>query len=168
MDHSSDYWKKHFQLIHHVEGGWYSEVYKSALTIASSYLPSPFTTDRAVCTHIYFLLEQGEFSAFHRIQSDELWHFYSGDPIVVYEIDKDGSLIKHYLGNNPEKGQSFFCVVKAGNWFASEVMEHSSYGLVGCTVSPGFDFSGFELAKKKELAESFPMHKALIDRLTRQ
>lgn len=168
MDHSSDYWKKHFQLIHHVEGGWYSEVYKSALTIAAEQLPSQFTTDRSVCTHIYFLLEQGEFSAFHRIQSDELWHFYSGDPIVIYEIENDGSLIKHSLGNNPEKGQFFFCVVKAGNWFASEVMENSSYGLVGCTVSPGFDFSGFELAKKELLAKEFPAHKSLIDRLTRQ
>ena len=168
MDHSSDYWKQHLQLIHHVEGGWYSEVYKSALTIAASHLPAEFKGDRAACTHIYFLLEQGEFSAFHRIQSDELWHFYNGDPIVIYEIESDGSLIKHYLGNNLEQGQSLFCVVKAGNWFASEVMDNGSFGLVGCTVSPGFDFSGFELAKKKELSDIFPMHKALIHRLTRQ
>jgi len=168
MDHTSDYWKHHLQLIHHVEGGWYSEVYKSALTISSSHLPNQFKGDRSCCTHIYFMLEKGEFSAFHRIQSDELWHFYNGDPLVVYEIKTDGTLIKHYLGTDLENGQSLFCVVKAGNWFASEVLENSNYSLVGCTVSPGFDFEDFELAKKDILSEKFPSHKSLIHRLTRQ
>ena len=168
MDHSSHYWKQHLQLIHHVEGGWYSEVYKSALTISSSHLPKQFKGDRASCTHIYFLLEKGEFSAFHRIQSDELWHFYNGDPLVIYEIEKDGTLIKHYLGTDLEKGQSLFCVVKAGNWFASEVLENSNYSLVGCTVSPGFDFADFELAKKEQLTKEFPAHTTLVNRLCRQ
>jgi uncharacterized protein len=167
-DHPADYWKKKLNLIHHVEGGWYSEVYKSALTIAGSHLPPQFTGDRTTCTHIYFMLEKEEFSAFHRIKSDELWHFYSGDAIVIYELKNDGSLIKHYLGRDLDKGQSLFCVIKAGNWFASEVMENSNYGLVGCTVSPGFDFADFELAKKKQLSEKFPAHKELVTRLCRQ
>ena len=167
-DHPADYWKEKLSLIHHVEGGWYSEVYKSALTIASSQLPPQFKGDRSSCTHIYFMLEKGEFSAFHRIQSDELWHFYSGDPLVVYELENDGRLIKHYLGSDLEKGQSLFCVVKGGNWFASEVMENSNYSLVGCTVSPGFDFADFELAKKEMLSGLYPTHKTLIHRLCRQ
>lgn len=167
-DHSSEYWKQHLQLNHHVEGGWYSEVYKSALTLSSSHLPSRFNGDRSACTHIYFLLEKGEFSAFHRIQSDELWHFYSGDPLVIYELETDGTLVKHYLGRDPEKGESLFCVIKAGNWFASEVMEKSNYSLVGCTVSPGFDFADFELAKKSFLSEKFPAHRKLIQRLCKR
>jgi predicted cupin superfamily sugar epimerase len=167
-DHPADFWKQKLNLIHHVEGGWYSEVYKSALVIASSHLPQQYKGDRSTCTHIYFMLEKGEFSAFHRIESDELWHFYSGDPIVIYEIENNGTLIKHYLGRDMEQGQSLFCVVKGGNWFASEVMEKSNFGLVGCTVSPGFDFADFELAKKKTLSEKFPAHKELINRLSRQ
>lgn len=168
MDHSSDYWKQRLQLIHHVEGGWYSEVYRSALTLRASQLPAQFKGDRAACTHIFFLLEKGEFSAFHRIQSDELWHFYNGDPLVVYELENDGTLIKHQLGTDLEKGQSLFCVIKAGNWFASEVMENSIYSLVGCTVSPGFDFADFELAQKDLLSEKFPDHTVLVHRLSRQ
>jgi predicted cupin superfamily sugar epimerase len=168
MDHSADHWKQQLNLIHHVEGGWYSEVYRSALKISASNLPQQFNGDRAICTHIYFLLEKGEFSAFHRIRSDELWHFYSGDPLVIYEIDTDGTLTKHYLGRHPEQGQSLFCVIKAGNWFASEVMENSNYSLVGCTVSPGFDFADFELAKKGILSGKFKAHKELIDHLCRQ
>jgi predicted cupin superfamily sugar epimerase len=166
-DHPADYWKQKLNLIHHVEGGWYSEVYRSALTIASSHLPQQFKGDRSSCTHIYFMLEKGEFSAFHRIESDELWHFYSGDPIVIYEIENDGTLISHYLGRDMDQGQSLFCVIKAGNWFASEVIGEGNFGLVGCTVSPGFDFEDFELAKKKTLSGKFPAHIDLINRLCR-
>jgi uncharacterized protein len=149
---TADHWKKHLHLNHHVEGGWYSEVYRSSLLFGN----------RNACTHIYFLLEKGEFSAFHCIQSDELWHFYSGDPMVIYEIEKNGEMIKHHLNN-----QSLFTVIKAGNWFASEVMEGSQYSLVGCTVSPGFDFADFELATADSLCKNFPAHTSLIKRLCR-
>src|SRR5688572_527025 len=127
--HPADYWKQKLNLIHHVEGGWYSEVYRSALTLASSYLPQQFKGDRSSCTHIYFLLEKGEFSAFHRIESDELWHFYDGDPVVIYEIEQDGTLISHLLGRDMDQGQTPFCVIKGGNWFASEVMGKGNFGL---------------------------------------
>jgi len=164
---SASHWIKHLQLAQHVEGGWYSEVYRSALMIRKEQLPPVFSGARNACTHIYFLLEQGNFSAFHRIASDELWHFYSGDPLVVYEIDTRGSLTEHLLGNNPLLGHSPFCVISAGSWFGSRPATGSEYALVGCTVSPGFDFADFELANADELAAAHPSHEILIRSLIR-
>jgi len=158
------YWIARLQLTQHIEGGWYNEVYRSDLAIEQ--LPSSFPGKRNICTHIYFLLERHGYSAFHRIKSDELWHFYAGDPMLIYEIDQSGELIAHLLGNNPEKDQSLFCVIKKGNWFASRVAEGGEYGLAGCTVSPGFDFNDFELAEKKRLTEQYPAHANLIADMT--
>ncbi|MEO5562973.1 MAG: cupin domain-containing protein [Chitinophagaceae bacterium] len=163
----ADFWKQHLQLNFHVEGGWYSEVYRSALSFTQSQLPLSFNGTRSACTHIYFLLEKGNFSAFHKIKSDELWHFYSGDPLIIYEISETGELIKHLLGNDPQAGQSLFCVIKGGNWFASEVFNNAEYGLAGCSVSPGFDFNDFELAKKETLSKKYPQYAELIERLCR-
>jgi uncharacterized protein len=161
-------WIKHLQLIRHVEGGWYCEVYRSAMSIPGQALTPAFSGSRSACTHIYFLLEKDNFSAFHRIKSDEIWHFYSGDPIVIYEISDNGELTAHLLGNDPSKGHSLSCVIKAGNWFASKVADGGEYGLAGCTVAPGFDFNDFELARKEELSKQFPRYSELINSLCRQ
>lgn len=162
---SSDFWKQHLRLQQHVEGGWYSEVYRSDLIFTADQLSRG---ERHACTHIYFLLEKGNFSAFHRIQSDELWHFYSGDPIVIHEIDTSGALHEHLLGNDPVNGFLPFCIINAGNWFASTVYKQGDFGLVGCTVAPGFHFDDFELAYKKDLSAKYPQHAMLIEKLTRQ
>lgn len=160
-------WIDRLQLNQHIEGGWYKETYRSSLLLDQSTLPAAFTDHRNACTHIYFLLEQGNFSAFHRIQSDELWHFYAGDGLIIYEIDQQGILKEHLLGNDPDKKQSLFTFIKAGNWFASKPAVGSTYALVGCTVSPGFDFNDFELADKKQLIQTFPQHAELIEPLCR-
>ena len=161
------FWKQHLHMTEHVEGGAFSEVYRSPLSFTREQLPASFTGSRHACTHIYFLLEQGQYSAFHRIASDELWHFYSGDPLVVYEIDQQGQLKEHLLGSDPQAGQSLFCVITAGSWFASKVAGEGDYALVGCTVAPGFDFADFELAKEAALSASYPQHAALIGTLCR-
>lgn len=163
--HSAQSWIEHLQLNRHVEGGWYSEVYRSSLVLPAT---PAFNGERSASTHIYFLLEKENFSAFHRIKSDEIWHFYSGDPIVVYEIEASGDLKEHLLGNDPAARQSLCCVIKANNWFASKVATGGEYGLAGCTVAPGFDFADFELAKKEKLQKEFPQHKELIGSLCRQ
>jgi predicted cupin superfamily sugar epimerase len=129
-------------------------------------LPGKTKGNRNACTHIYFLLEKNQFSAFHRIRFDELWHFYAGDPLTVYEIDKAGILHKHVLGNDPSKGQSLFCCINAGSWFGSRTDKGGEYSLVGCTVAPGFDFEDFELAKRDQLTYEFPEHKEIISLLT--
>jgi hypothetical protein len=73
---------------------------------------------------------------------------------------------EHLLGNDAEKGQSLFCVIKSGNWFGSRVANGGEYGLAGCTVAPGFDFNDFEMAKKDLLLQAYPQHAGLIKRMT--
>jgi predicted cupin superfamily sugar epimerase len=155
---TADYWIQKLQLSAHVEGGAFREVYRSPLTV----FPEGFDGERHYCTSIYFLLQQHQFSAFHKIKSDETWHFYYGDALIVYEIDQAGHLIEHRLGNDPEKDEHFQCVITAGNWFAARVADGGAYTLCGCTVSPGFDFADFELAKRDELLAQYPQHASLI------
>ncbi len=167
MRPDASYWLEKLQLTSHVEGGAFREVYRSELILPRKSLPLFFQGDRSASTHIYFLLAAGQFSAFHRIAGDELWHFYYGDPLLVYEIGHNSRLTVHRLGTDPEKGESFQTVIKAGSWFASVPAPDSEYALVGCTVAPGFDFADFELAKGTALAQQYPEHADIIRALTR-
>lgn len=164
---SADYYIEKLRLKAHPEGGYYRETYRSAEMIYQEHLPRRFSGDRNFSTAIYFLMKQGHFSAFHRIQADEMWHFYAGDPMHLYIIFPNGSLDHYLIGDDLEKGQTFQAVVKGGCWFASEPAEDSAYSLVGCTVAPGFEFEDFEMAKADDLIRQFPTHAALIKRLTR-
>ncbi|HXS37078.1 MAG TPA: cupin domain-containing protein [Flavipsychrobacter sp.] len=165
--HSAHFWKEKLKLTKHIEGGSFKEVYRSQLQIAKSALTAQHQGDRSASTSIYFLLEHGEFSAFHRIASDELWHFYDGSCLSIYEINPDGLLTKHFLGRDIEGGEQLQVVISAGCWFASRVEEPDSYSLCGCTVAPGFDYADFELANRKNLQQQFPQHSSLIEKLTR-
>jgi predicted cupin superfamily sugar epimerase len=167
MRENAAYWIKKLQLIKHVEGGYFKENYRSDLIIAKEHLPENFHGNRAASTSIYFLLEKDQFSAFHRIASDEIWHFYAGDCIVIYELDEKGSLIEHRLGSDPEKNESFQIVISAGSWFAARLENGGEFALVGCTVAPGFDFAEFEMAERSLLIELYPVHTNLIMSLTR-
>jgi len=152
----------------HPEGGYFTETYRSAERIAQRGLPERFTGDRNLSTAIYFLLVGEEFSSFHRIKADEIWHFYHGAPLELFIIAPDGSLSVILIGNRPESGHHFQYVVPAGYWFASRCLEKNGYSFVGCTVSPGFDFEDFELAKAAELSNRYPEHQDLIHALCRQ
>jgi uncharacterized protein len=151
----------------HPEGGWYRQTYKSTEQISAAELPVRFGGDRPFSTAIYFLLAAGHFSAFHRIKSDECWHFYAGDPLEVLVLQPGGELTVMLLGQDIAGGQIFQYVVPANCWFASRPFRGSAYSLVGCTVSPGFDFADFELAVADELVQQFPQHAVLIRELTR-
>ena len=151
----------------HPEGGWYKQSYKSNEQIAARALPERFGTSRVFSTAIYFLLEKGNFSAFHRIKSDECWHFYAGDPLLIYIIEQTGELKVISLGSDHESGQSFQYVVPANCWFASRPAPESEYCFVGCTVSPGFEFDDFELADTTALSTIYPQHKPIIIELCR-
>ena len=167
QERDARYWVEKLRLEPHPEGGYFRQTYKSDLTIEREGLPR-FRGARAAATAIYFLLEGWNFSAFHRLRSDEMWHFYTGSPLVVHVIDPAGDYSSILLGNDPDSGYVFQAVVKAGCWFASEVQDHALWALVGCTVAPGFEFEDFELARREELARQFPQQKKLIERLTRQ
>lgn len=166
MKPAASYWINKLQLTTHVEGGSYTRTYCSDLNFSQAVLPAGFHGPRPSSTAIYFLLEKNQFSAMHRIASDELWHFYYGDPLTVYEIDSAGYLTEHLLGNNPENNEQFQCVVKAGSWFGSKTSSGGDYSLVGCTVSPGFDFADFELGEREALLHLYPQHAGVIKMLT--
>lgn len=152
----------HFKMTRHPEGGAFVEHYRSDLSVSAAGFPGP----RAASTGIYFLLGRGEFSAFHRIKSDEMWHFYLGGPLHIVEIDWAGRLSETILGRDLARGERLTHVVKAGNWFASCPGPGTDYSLVGCTVAPGFEFQDFEMANRVELMAWFPEYAAVIERLT--
>lgn len=156
-----------FGLQPHPEGGWYRQTYKSKEMIAADALPERFRGDRAFSTAIYFLLEKGNFSAFHKIKSDECWHFYAGDPLLIYVIQQNGDLDITTMGNDLKKSQQVQFVVPANCWFASRPAANSEFCFVGCTVSPGFEFADFELSDAKELTSLYPKHQMLINELSR-
>lgn len=167
MKTTAEHWKKTLQLTQHVEGGSFRETYRAPLVIDREALPEGFAGARNASTAIYFLLEDGDFSAFHRIAADEMWHFYDGQPLHIYEIKPNGSLHVHRLGRDVGQGEQLQLVIPAGSWFASSVEETGGFALVGCTVAPGFDFADFELAERETLSKQFPQHAGLIALLTR-
>lgn len=151
----------------HPEGGFYREVYRSEERIPSRALGADFGGDRNFATAIYFLLEKNNFSAFHKIKSDETWHFYEGDTLEVLEIRDNGELKITQVGNKVETGDVFQYTVRANTWFGSRVKKGGNYSLVGCTVAPGFDFRDFEMASRVELLGEFPGLASVIEEMTR-
>lgn len=154
-----------YNLLPHPEGGYFKETYRSSEMIPQQGLNKRFTGDRTYSTAIYFLLVKDSFSAFHRILSDECWHFYEGDGLRVHVLHPDGHYELIRLGRNSQQGEVYQAVVPAGAWFASET--NGEYSFVGCTVAPGFDFRDFELAESDSLKLIYPEHAELIQRLCR-
>ncbi len=164
MNEKAKYYIQKLELENHPEGGYYREIYRAAEMFSID--PPKKSLKRNVSTSIYFLLDGSQVSKFHRIKSDELWHFYDGNSIKIHVIDEKGNLEEIILGKKTEEGEVFQAVIKKNNWFAAEVINKKSFALIGCTVSPGFDFSDFEFGEKEYLLEKFPEHKTLIQKLT--
>jgi len=155
--HHSDFWVNHLHLIAHPEGGYFKEIYRSAVLHG----------ERNIATSIYFLLKSGEVSHLHRLTADELWYYHQGDALKVTVIDKEGNLTEHLVGPHPEKGESLQLIIPAGSIFGSEV-QGNNFSLVGCMVSPGFDFKDFELFTTTQLITLYPQHEESIRRLTKE
>jgi len=155
------------ELKRHPEGGWYREIYRSDEILGLASLPERFDMPHNLATSIYYLLESGDLSAFHRIRSDETWHFYLGSPVKLYTLHDDGTLQKVVLGDNPGSGHVFQYTVPHGIWFGAEVTVPGSFALMGCTVSPGFGFGDMEFARFSELQQKYSCYATLIRRLTR-
>jgi len=167
MSQNAEHYRQQLKLLPHPEGGYYKEVYRSELILLPKSLPAEFGGKRHICTSIYFLIEKDNFSAFHRIKSNETWHFYDGSGLEVIEIQANGALKKTVVGRNLPQGDLLQYTVKANTWFASRVKAGGDYSLVGCTVSPGFDFEDFEMAQRNNLLEKYPQHITEIRALTR-
>ncbi|MFY0601371.1 MAG: cupin domain-containing protein [Cyclobacteriaceae bacterium] len=158
---------KKLDLKPHPEGGYYKETYRSKGVINLGSLGKAYGSDRHYSTCIYFLLTSGNFSAFHKIKQDEIWHFYDGAPVELHTISENGDHAKFIIGRDLSSGQIPQLVVPGNAWFASKVLVPNSYSLVGCTVAPGFDFDDFVLASRSELIQQFPTHEKLISTFTK-
>ena len=165
---AASFWIRHLGLQPHPEGGYFRETYRAAEQIPARGLPARFGGPRAFATAIHFLLRSGDFSAFHRLHSDEIWHFYAGAGLTLYIIDRRGRLTAPLLGRNAAHGEHPQIVLPARCWFAARVARPRTYTLVGCTVAPGFDFHDFEIADRDGLIRQFPRHRRVIRELTRE
>ena len=160
---NANYYIEKLVLQKHPEGGWFKEVYRSNENIAATALGKRFSGQRSISTSIYFLLQKGEFSAFHKIKSDETWHFYDGGTLELFSISPEGKLIIYKLGLNIQKGELPQITIPHGHYFAAK--SKADFTFVGCTVAPGFDFVDFEMPSKEELKELFPSQFKIIDEL---
>jgi len=164
---SADFWIKKLNLQEHAEGGYFKEFYRSEDYFS---VQPPYEDEtRSASTSIYYLLKKNQFSAFHKIRSDEIWHYYAGDEITLYIIDEQGILSQEKLGNplihsSAARPQ---VLIKNGFWFAARIENGNDYCLLGCTVSPGFEYQDFVLAERKDLLINFPEYKEIIKSLTR-
>ncbi|HXU87649.1 MAG TPA: cupin domain-containing protein [Methylomirabilota bacterium] len=157
-------WIARLGLVPHPEGGWYRETYRSAESSAD--LPARFGGPRTLSTAIYFLLAGDVVSRLHRIKSDEVWHFYAGDPLLLSVIAPDGALTVHRLGRADDRNALPQAVVPAGAWYGAQLAPGGAWALTGGTVAPGFEFGDFELGERRTLLAQFPQHRALIEALT--
>jgi predicted cupin superfamily sugar epimerase len=146
------------RLAPHPEGGYFRETFRSPDRVTTAR-----GTSRSALTTILFLLTGQEFSAFHRLTSDETWHFYRGDPLAIEIIDTAGRHERRTLAADGP----WQTAVPAGAHFASHVDNPLGYALVGCDVAPGFEFADFFLATRPVLIAQYPQHAALIVKLTR-
>lgn len=146
----------------HPEGGYFKEVFRSPQQVSDP------RGRRSASTAIYFLLRSGDFSAFHRVSSDEAWHHYGGDPLELVLID-NGGLRRERLGSNLAAGERPLCVVPAGAWQAARPAQgEQGYALAGCTVAPGFEFTDFEMPPRTALLALYPQHAELVRTFTRE
>ncbi|MBV8531005.1 MAG: cupin domain-containing protein [Candidatus Eremiobacteraeota bacterium] len=141
----------------HPEGGFFGETFRSSIEIGKPW-------SRPAMTSIYYLLSDRDFSGFHRLKSDEIWHHYRGAAVTIEIIERNGSHRRIVIGERA----CWQAAVAAGSWFAAHARGPGGYALVGCDVAPGFTYEDFELATRDALKRAFPQHRRLIERWTRE
>lgn len=151
----------------HPEGGFYKETYRATEKISGHALPDRYGGERALSTAIYYLLTADSFSALHRVQSDEVFHFYLGDPVDLVTIDEKGEIAHTELGPDLALGQRPQARVTRGRWQGLKLKPGGEAALLGATVAPGFDFEDFDLASRDALLKAHPHLKETIRAFTR-
>ena len=158
---------RHLQLQPHPkEGGYFRETYRAAEVWPPAALPARYGSDRRASTAIYYLLAPGTFSALHRLQSDEVFHFYLGSPVRMLQLLPDGTGRTIVLGPDVLAGQQLQLVVPRGVWQGSLLEPGGAFALLGCTVAPGFEYADYENGERAALVGQYPQHAELIERLT--
>jgi predicted cupin superfamily sugar epimerase len=149
------------------EGGYYAETYRSNEKFARGALPARYTSDRHFGTAIYFLLTPDTFSALHRLTTDEIYHFYLGDPVELLSLGEDGHGQIYTIGTDFERGMRPQLTVPGGTWQGSRLRSGGKFALLGTTMAPGFEFADFELGDRAALTERYPQFTEMIRQLTR-
>ncbi|MBN1124829.1 MAG: cupin domain-containing protein [Sedimentisphaerales bacterium] len=149
-----------------MEGGFYVETYRSKEILPKNALPHRYPSERNICTAILYLLTADSCSMMHRLRSDEIFHFYFGDPVEMLLLYPDGHDEVVVLGQDLNAGQRIQMIVPHGVWQGAVVIPLGKYALLGSTVSPGFEYEDFELGKREELTLNYPQQRNRIMGLT--
>lgn len=151
---------------HPEEGGWFREVYRAAEEIDGAALPGRYGSARRCATAIYYLLTPDTFSAMHRVASDEIFHFYDGDPVEQLRLHPDGTCEVVTIGRDIAAGQSPMTVVPHGVWQGARLVAGGAWALLGATVAPGFEYADYEHGDGTELAKAWPGPADMIEALS--
>jgi predicted cupin superfamily sugar epimerase len=152
---------------HPREGGWFIQTYAADEVLSpSAFADSRYSDTRRTSTAIYYLLEPGTFSEMHRLRSDEVFHFYAGDAVEMLQLLPDGSGRTIVIGNDFAGGQRPQVLVERGVWQGSRLLDGGSWALLGCTVSPGFEYEDYDSASREELTARWPAFAEKIAALT--
>ncbi|MFJ7850018.1 cupin domain-containing protein [Peribacillus sp. NPDC097206] len=149
----------------HPEGGFYKRTFESEEQTSDQELSVEFEGKRKLYTSIFFLLGSKDISHLHRLKSDELWYYHAGSPLTIHVIDENGDYKERKLGINLDEGEVPQVLVPKNSIFGSSVMDEDTFSLVGCMVSPGFEFQDFELFTQEELLSKYPQHREVIMKL---
>jgi predicted cupin superfamily sugar epimerase len=163
--HDSQYYVSKLGLEPHPEGGYYKRTFESGERASDQELTVDFEGKRKLYTSIYFLLTSNDVSHFHRLKSDELWYYHAGSPLTIHVIDENGEYKEMKLGLDLDKGEVPQALVPKNSIFGSSVMDKDTFSLVGCMVSPGFEFQDFELFTQDDLLSKYPKYKDIIMKL---
>jgi len=152
-----------------VEGGLFRQTYRSEEMIEAAALPGRYAGDKSFCTAIYYLLtaEPDSFSALHRLPTEEIYHFYLGDPVEMLVLHPDGKCETLLLGTDIRNGQKVQHVVPRETWQGSRLRSGGRLALMGTTMAPGFDAEDFVLGNREDLLRRYPQASELIRGLTR-
>jgi predicted cupin superfamily sugar epimerase len=150
-----------------LEGGYFAETYRSSHRLSPEVLPGGHGVPKSLSTAIYYMLTSDSFSALHRLPTDEVYHFYLGDPVEMLQLWPDGSSKILRLGPNIMQGMRLQTVVPAGVWQGSRLIEGGRVALLGTTMAPGFDPADYEPGARDLLADAYPDQREMIVALTR-
>jgi predicted cupin superfamily sugar epimerase len=150
-----------------IEGGFFSETYRSVEMIPAGALPARYTGARSFGTAIYYLLEPQTFSELHRVASDEIFHFYMGDPVEMLQLWPNGDARQLVLGPEIEAGMLPQTVVPHGVWQGARLRSGGQFALLGCTVNPGFEYADYQSGDRESLSAAYPQARELIRALTK-
>lgn len=151
---------------HPKEGGFFRETYRAAEVWPATALPARYGSDRRASTTIYYLLTPGTCSALHRLQTDEVFHFYLGSPVRMLQLLPDGTGRTIVMGPDVLGGHQLQVVVPRGVWQGSLLEPGGDFALLGCTVAPGFEYADYESGVRETLCAQYPEFAELIERLT--